>query len=365
MIPVAKPIIGAEEIESVRTVMESGMLAQGKQVKLFEEQFAEFIGVKHAVAVVNGTVALDLALKALGINAGDEVIVPAFTFIATANSVLFQGAKPVFVDVDQRTFTLDIEDVEKKISNKTRAIIPVHLFGQAADMKALSEVVDGKKISIIEDCAQAHGEKFDGRRVGSFDIGSFSFYPTKNMTTGEGGMITTNDETVAKRAKLLRDHGQSEKYLHTEVGYNYRLTDIGAAIGIAQLKKLNGWNDVRRKNAEYLNNGIKAGGIIKPYKANYSEHVYHQYVIRITSECRLSRDQFKQELEKLGIGTGVHYPISVHHQPVYKNLGYGNEKHIVSEIVAKEVLSLPVHPSLSEKELSFIATGVSDIAGGK
>ncbi|HLC69337.1 MAG TPA: DegT/DnrJ/EryC1/StrS family aminotransferase [Candidatus Bilamarchaeaceae archaeon] len=362
MIPIAKPIIESEELENVKSVLSSGQLAQGKWVNDFEQQFANYIGVKYAVALCNGTVALDLALKAIRIKQGDEVIVPAFTFIATANAVLFQGAKPIFADVNEKTFNLDPESVKEKITKKTRTIIPVHLFGQPADMRALMQIADDHKMYVVEDCAQAHGAKYDGRRVGGFGLGTFSFYATKNITTGEGGMVTTNDEQVAKKLKLLRDHGQSEKYLHTELGYNYRMTNIAAAIGIAQLAKLEKWDEKRRKNAEYLNEhlgGVK--GIVTPYVAANTEHVYHQYVIKVEREFGKTREQLKDELAKRGIGSALHYPLAVHQQPLYKNLGYKTNC-TVSERLANKVLSLPVHPGLSTEQLEQIPKTIEEIS---
>lgn len=356
MIPIAKPLIEQDEIENVIAVLKSSQLAQGKWVEQFEKDFAQYVGVEHAIAVVNGTVALDLALKTIDIKAGDEVIVPAFTFIATANAALFQGAKPIFADIDEKTFNIDPESVKEKINNKTKAIIPVHLFGQAADIQAFTELTEDHKIALIEDCAQAHGAKYNGKRVGGFGIGTFSFYGTKNMTTGEGGMITTHDETIAKKLRLLRNHGQSEKYLHAELGYNYRMTNISAAMGICQLKKLDNWNNQRKKNAEYLDSEIKSlDGITIPYVASSNEHVYHQYVIKIDQY----RDQVKDKLATKGVGTAIHYPIPLYKQPVYAKTS--NEKCSISEKVADQVLSLPIHPGVSEEEIKQIANAVKEV----
>lgn len=364
MIPIAKPIVGEEELSNVREVLLSGQLAQGKWVKDFEDQFASKFQIKNAVAVTNGTLALDLALKALNIKPGDEVIVPAFTFIATANAVLYQGAKPVFVDVDPKTFNVDPNEVRKKITPKTKAIIAVHLFGQSADLKSLMEISNEHSVHVVEDSAQAHGTKFNGKYVGGFGIGTFSFYATKNMMTGEGGMITTNDDQLASRMRLLRDHGQSEKYLHTELGYNFRMTNIMGAVGQAQLKKLEGWNQKRAENAAYLNQRLNnLSGISTPYLAEYSNHTYHQYVIKI--EERIGRDAFKDKLAEKGVGSAIHYPIPLHQQPLYKKLGYSEEKYPISESLAKSVLSLPVHPALNNDDLKKIADSVEEILGGQ
>ncbi|VVC03402.1 Aspartate aminotransferase [Candidatus Bilamarchaeum dharawalense] len=355
MIPIAKPLIEQDEIDNVVSVLKSGQLAQGRWVEEFENEFAKYIGVEYAIAVVNGTVALDLALKALNIKAGDEVIVPAFTFIATANTALFQGAKPIFADIDERTFNLDPESVKERITPKTKAIIPVHLFGQAADIQAFVDITEDHRIALVEDCAQAHGARYKGKRAGGFGIGTFSFYGTKNMTTGEGGMITTNNETIAKRLRLLRNHGQSEKYLHTELGYNYRMTNIAAAIGICQLKKLDRWNGERRKNAKYLDGKLKdIRGLTVPYVAPHNEHVYHQYVVKLGKD----RDKIKEELATKGVGTAVHYPIPLNKQPVYSK---EKTECPVSERMATQVLSLPVHPAVTEEQIVQVAKAVEEV----
>ena len=250
MIPIAKPLIEEEEINAVIEVLKSGMLAHGKEVEAFEREFADYLGIKHSIAVANGTTALDVALKSLKIGPGDEVITTPFTFIASSNSILFQGAKPVFADIDPKTFNLDPNDVLEKINKKTRAIVVVHLYGQPADMKAFKEIAEDYNLYLIEDCAQAHGAEFEEQKVGTFgDIATFSFYPTKNMTTGEGGIVLTNDDELARRADLIRNHGQRKKYLHEELGYNLRMTNIAAAIGRVQLRKLDEWNSKRIENA--------------------------------------------------------------------------------------------------------------------
>src|SRR5512137_2080265 len=240
-IPIAKPIIGDEEIKAAADVLKSGMLAQGESVKRFEDEFSGYLGVGNAIAVNNGTVALDLTIKALGLKNGDEVITPAFTFIPTANCALYQGLRPVFADVDPRTFNIDPEDLQKKITPRTRAVIGVHLYGQPFDLSAVSEICQDRGIALVEDCAQAHGAEFQGKRVGSFGTaGCFSFYPTKNMTTGEGGMITTNDDALAARLRLLRSHGDTGKYNHVSLGYNYRMMNLQGALGLVQLQRLEG-----------------------------------------------------------------------------------------------------------------------------
>ncbi len=279
-IPIAKPEIREEEIKRVIEVLKSGMLAQGRMVEEFERAFAGYIGVREAIAVSNGTVALDLALKAIGIKEGDEVIVPAFTFIATANCVLFQHAKPVFADIDERTMNIDADDVLEKITDKTKAIIGVHLYGQPFDVKAISDICEDHRLILIEDAAQAHGAEYDGKGVGGFGIGCFSFYPTKNVTTGEGGMITTDDVELAEKLRLLRNHGDAGKYNHVVLGYNYRMTDFQAAIGIEQLKKIDLLIEKRIENAEYLNKNLR-DDIAKPYVMKNVRHVFNQYVVQV------------------------------------------------------------------------------------
>ena len=363
MIPIAKPLIGDEEINAVIEVLKSGMLASGKEVKEFEKEFAQYLGAKHGVAVVNGTAALDVALKALRIGPGDEVITTPFTFIASANSILFQGAKPVFADIDPKTYNLDPNEVLEKITDKTKAIVVVHLYGQPADMKAFKEIAEDHKLYLIEDCAQAHGAEFEGQKVGTFgDIAAFSFYPTKNMTTGEGGMVVTNDGELAKKVDLIRNHGQAEKYLHVELGYNLRMTNIAAAIGRAQLKKLDGWNKKRIENAKLLSEGIsKIDGLTPPYVDERVKHVFHQYVIKVEEEFPLNRDELMAKLREKGIGSAVHYPSPVHQQPFYQKLGYPKDICPNAIEASKKVLSLPVHPAVSEKDIDYIINTLREL----
>ena len=363
MIPIAKPLIGDEEINAVIKVLKSGMLAHGKEVEAFEKEFAQYLGAKHGVAVVNGTAALDVALKALRIGPGDEVITTPFTFIASANSILFQGAKPVFADIDPKTYNLDPNEVLEKITDKTKAIVVVHLYGQPADMKAFKEIAEDHKLYLIEDCAQAHGAEFEGQKVGTFgDIAAFSFYPTKNMTTGEGGMVVTNNDELAKKADLIRNHGQAEKYLHVELGYNLRMTNIAAAIGRAQLKKLDGWNKKRIENAKLLSEGIsKIDGLTPPYVDERVKHVFHQYVIKVEEEFPLNRDELMAKLREKGIGSAVHYPSPVHQQPFYQKLGYPKDICPNAIEASKKVLSLPAHPAVSEEDIDYIINTLREL----
>ena len=361
MIPVSRPVLGKEEAEAVGKVMESGMIAQGQVVAEFERSFASYCGVKHAVATSNGTTALHAALLAAGIGPGDEVIVPSFTFIATATSVSMCGARPVFADVDDRTFTLDPASAEGLITPKTRAVMGVHLFGQPFDIPALTGICREHNLLLIEDAAQAHGSTFRGRKLGSFGaLACFSFYATKNMTTGEGGMVTTDDPDLADRVRLLINHGQKEKYLHTALGYNYRLTDMGAAMGLVQLGKLDGMNARRAANAKYLDRSFRCPGLVTPHLRPDSTHVYHQYVLKVEKSSKLPRDGLMEALAAQGIGTAVHYPRPVHDQPLYRGQ-QGKDPCPVSSRLASSVLSLPVHPLVSEEDLKRIARAVNEV----
>jgi len=367
MIPVVKPIISDDEIRAVTDVLKSGMLAQGKVVEGFEDAFAKYSDVKNVIAVANGTISLDIALKSLRIKQGDEVIVPPFTFISTANAVLFQGAKPVFADVDEKTFNINPDDLAEKMSDRTKAIIAVHLFGHPFDVKAIQDVCEDHNVYLIEDCAQAHGAEYDGKKVGRFGIaGYFSFYATKNMTTGEGGMITTDNDEIADVCRLLRNHGESQKYYHAILGYNYRMTDIQAAIGVAQLKKLNEFNEMRIRNAEYLNKHIKVSGLELPNRKDGVKHVYHQYAVIIEEGFPLSRDAFLGYLKQKGIGCAIHYPLPIHKQPLYQRLGYTDEKVQcpVATALSSKILSLPVHPALTERDRRYIMETINNLEAG-
>ena len=351
-VSIASPIIEDEEINAVIEVMKSGMIAQGPKVIEFEEKFAEYVGAKYGIATNSGTSALHVSLLAAGIGEGDEVITTPFTFAATGNSVLYTGAKPVFVDIDPETFTIDPTKIEEAITEKTKAIMPVQLYGQAADMDAIVKIAKKHDLIVIEDAAQAHGASYKGDKVGVLgDMACFSFYPTKNMTTSEGGMITTNNKEFAENAKVFRAHGSAVKYHHDVLGYNFRMTDIGAAIGIEQLKKIDSFNDKRIANAAYLNEGLADVECIEtPVVKEDYKHVYHQYTIKIADG---KRDQFLDYLLENGIGTGVYYPIPLYKQVLYTEMGYNQSLPITEEIV-DEVLSLPVHPNLSKEDLDLI-----------
>lgn len=353
-IPIAKPVIGEEEIAAVEEVLRSGMLAQGEAVKCFEDEFARYLGVRNAIAVNNGTVALDLAVRALRLEPGSEIITPAFTFIATANCALYQGLRPVFADVDERTFNIDPDDLQERITSRTRAVIGVHLYGQPFQLSAVQEICKDRNIALVEDCAQAHGAEWKGKKVGSFGTGCFSFYPTKNMTTGEGGMITTDDDALAARLRLMRSHGDSGKYNHISLGYNYRMMNLQGALGLVQLRRLEEFTAKRIANARFLDENIAVKGISTPLRAEEVRHVYHQYVVRVEESFPASREKLMEYLQVRGVGSAVHYPKVVYQQPFYRDLGYTDVKCPVAEDVSRRVLSLPVHPSLSPDDLQYI-----------
>ena len=357
-VPIAKPIIGEEEIENVVEVLKSGMIAQGPKVMEFEEKFANWIGAKYGIATNSGTSALHVALLACGIGEGDEVITTPFTFIASGNAIVYTGATPVFADIDLDTYTIDPDKIEDLITDKTKAILPVQLYGQAADMDKIREIAEKHDLKIIEDAAQAHGAEYNGEKVGTFgDMACFSFYPTKNMTTSEGGMITTNDEELAKKAQMFIAHGASERYHHDEIGYNFRMTDIAAAIGLAQLNVIDEFNNKRISNANYLNEQLKdVEGIVTPKSPDNYKHVYHQYTILVEKG---NRDDWVEFLTNKGIGTGIHYPIPLYNQPIYKKLGIEGDCPL-AEKAADNVISLPVHPSLTKEDLDLVVDAVKE-----
>ena len=355
MIPIARPQMGEEEKARVWEAMAAGSLAQGPRVRELEEQFAAFIGAGHAVATSSGTTALHLALLGYGIGAGDEVITVPFTFIASANSVLYTGARPVFVDIGERDFCIDPELIEAAITERTKAIMPVSLYGQPADMEAIAEIAERHGLAVVEDACQAHGAAIGDRRSGTWGAGTFSFYPTKNMTTGEGGMLTTDDGELAERVRLLREHGMKVRYHHDVVGYNFRMTDIAASIGLAQLPKLPANNDRRRAIAARYDAELL--GVITPQVRPGVTHVYHQYTL-----CVNERDAFAEALKARGVGSAIYYPIPVHRQKPFLALGYGKESLPVTDRLTTEVLSIPVHPSLSDDEVSAVAEAVNATA---
>jgi perosamine synthetase len=354
MINIAKPLIGDEEKQAVLEVLNSGILAQGPRVKAFEEAFAEMCGVKFAIATTSGTTALHTSLLAHGIGPGDEVITSPFTFIASANSILYVGAKPIFVDIDPFTYNIDPGLIEAALTSKTKAILPVHLFGLCCDMDPIMDIASRHGLIVLEDACQSHGANYKGRKAGSFGTGTFSLYPTKNITSAEGGMITTNDETLAENCRVIRQHGMRRRYYHDELGFNFRMTDIHAAIGLAQLRKLEQFNRKRQENAAFLSAHLR--GVITPTVPEGSIHVYHQYTIRVQHG---ERDGLLNYLTENSIGTGIYYPVPIHKQTYYlKELGY-NQSLAEAEKASLEVLSLPIHPGLSSIDLETIVEKVN------
>jgi perosamine synthetase len=355
VIPIARPQLGEQERDAVWEVLDSGLLAQGARVHELEERFAAMVGVRHAVAVSSGTAALHLTLLGLGIGPGDEVITVPFTFIASANSIVYTGARPVFVDVNDDDFCIDPNQIVAAITSRTRALMPVSLFGQPADLPELASIATRHGLALVEDAAQSHAAAIGERRSGSWGAGCFSFYPTKNMTTGEGGMLTTDDAALADRVRLLREHGTRQRYHHESLGYNFRMTDIHAAIGVAQLAKLPALTARRRQIAARYDAELR--GVTIPRVRPGVTHVYHQYTLRVPQ-----RDDFAARLAERGVGTGIYYPIPVHRQPVFAKLGYADERHPASERLAAEVLSIPVHPGLTDGEISAVIAAVNGVA---
>jgi dTDP-4-amino-4,6-dideoxygalactose transaminase len=354
MIPPAKPLIGDEERAAVDRVLASGMLAQGPEVAAFETEFSALVDGFHSIAVNSGTSALHLSMLALGLGPGDEVVVPSFSFAATANAVQLAGATAVFADIETDYFALDPVAVEAAISPRTKAIMPVHLYGHPADMVAFAALAERRGLLLLEDAAQAHAAAIGGKPVGTWsDAASFSFYPTKNMTAGEGGIVTTASDEVARQLRLLRNQGMEKRYANEIFGFNNRMTDIHAAIGRVQLTKLAGWTAQRQQNAAFLSENLE--GVITPPTAPGAVHVYHQYTIRVVDH---DRDRFAEELAARGVGTGVYYPTPIHRLP-----SFGLDLDLPgTELAARQVLSLPVYPSLTEAELETIVTAVNEVA---
>jgi perosamine synthetase len=350
MISVAKPLVGDEERAAVDRVLASGFLTQGPEVAAFEEEFSRLVGGRHCIAVSSGTSALHLGLLAAGIGPGDEVIVPSFTYAATANSVVLAGATPVFADIEPDFFCLDPDAVEASITPRTAAIMPVHLYGHPAAMERIRAIAERYGLAIMEDAAQAHGASLHAMPVGAFGlVAAFSFYPTKNMTTGEGGMVVTPDDQVKRKVRLLRNHGMERRYENEVVGFNARMTDISAAIGRVQLKKLAAWTKIRQRNAALMDKCLK--GVVVPPVAAGAVHVYHQYTIRTEN-----RDGVQKRLADANVGSAVYYPIPIHRLP-----SFGVSLNLTeTDRAALDVLSLPVHPGLTEDEVHRVIEAVNE-----
>jgi len=349
-----RPSIGYLERSAVNKVLRTGNLAQGKTVASFEAEFSKFVAGSASVAVNSGTSALHLGMLALGVGPGDEVIVPTFTFAATANAAAITGAKPVFVDIEDKYFSIDPDRVEAAITKKTKAIVAVHLYGHPAEMAKLSEICKKHGLFLVEDAAQAHLAEYDGKPVGSIgDVGAFSFYPTKNMTTGEGGMATTRNKETERQLRLLRNQGMEVRYQNEIPGFNNRMTEVAAAIGLVQLKKIEGWTKKRQENAAFLDANLK--GVIVPPVSPRAKHVYHQYTIRVIDQ---NREKFAAELKRLGVDSDVYYPAPVHTLPAY-GLDLDTP---VADAVSKSCLSIPVHQKLTKSSLQRIVEAVNKVA---
>ncbi|MGZ9160848.1 MAG: DegT/DnrJ/EryC1/StrS family aminotransferase [Candidatus Limnocylindrales bacterium] len=358
MIPVARPDIDDAEIAAVTEVLRSGMLAGGRRVAELEDRWAQFIGVPHAIAVSNGTVALMCIFAGMGLGPGDEVITVGHTFNATVSSILYTGATPVFVDIDPETYDISPDAVAAAVTPRTKAICPVHLFGLPADMDALTEIADRNGLAIVEDACQAHGAEFRGRKVGSFGHGAFSLYGTKNMTTGEGGLITTADDALAAWIRLYRNQGMAERYHHDILGYNFRLTDIAAAIGLCQFDKLPRNTARRRAIAARYDEAFADLPVVVPSTPSDRTHVYHQYTLDVGP----NRDGIVADLAAAGVSTGIFYPIPVHRQKYV--LALGIDVHLpVTERAAERSLSLPMFPGLTEDEQTTVIDAVRTVVG--
>ncbi len=342
---------------AIRHVFDSGQFVLGDEVAAFEEEFAAYCGGRYGVAVSSGTSALHLALLAVGVGPGDEVITVPFTFVATAAAIRYTGARPVFVDINPRSYTMDPSQLERAIGSRTRAILPVHLYGQPADMDSILDIARRHGLFVIEDAAQAHGAEYKGQRVGSTgDLGCFSFYPAKNLGAyGEGGMVVTNNPEYARTMCMLRDWGQERKYEHVLRGYNYRLQEIQGAVLRVKLRHLGVWTEARRARAAAYDKLLANSGVQTPAEMPYGRHVYHIYAVRAAQ-----RDLLRRELHRQDIQTGLHYPIPVHLQKAHSDLGYRQGDFPCSERAAREVLSLPMYPELSEADVEMVSAALRE-----
>lgn len=355
-IPIARPYVGPEERQAVIDVLTGGQLSQGPKVEEFERAFAAYQGAKHGVATNNGTTALTAAMMAHGIGPGDEVIVPSFSFFATASCVLSVGATPVFADIDATSFCLSPSAAEAAITSRTKAIMPVHLYGQPADMARFEALCGRRGLLLLEDAAQAHGAAIGERRVGTWGTASFSFYPTKNMTTTEGGMVLTNDDQIARKLRMIRNQGMGTQYHHEVVGYNFRMTDLAAAIGCVQLKRLPQWTEARIANASYYSSHLEH--VATPALVPHTTHVFHQYTVRVPSG--VDRDAAVKKLNERGVGARVYYARPIHQQPVFAARDrYQGLALPETERASREVISLPVHPAVTEEERAYVVQEVS------
>jgi len=362
MIPINMPQIDEKEIEMVIEVLKSGVLTahlgNGPMVKRFESEFARFVEAKHAVAVNNGTAALHLALLATGTKSGDEVILPSFTFTGTAEAVALIGAKPVFADIVPQSYNINPEKIEEAITEKTRAIMAVDLYGLPANMKTINEIARKRDLIVVEDAAQAHGAMYKGKPPGHFaDVACWSFYASKNMTTGEGGMVTTNNDETAEKLRCIRSHGEKEAYKSSMIGHNYRMPEIEAAIGCAQLVKLPGFLEKRRRNTEVLTKNLsEMDGLQLPSEPQDHKHSWYLFTVRLRNTDATVRNKLVDKLQKRGVGATVYYRTPIHLMPYYHQFG---KLHLPeTEKAAQQVFSLPAHPGVTLREINYIASSV-------
>jgi len=359
LIPINLPKIGEEEVEAVVKVLRSGLLTQalgaGPMVTQFEKKFAEFAGVKHAIAVNTGTAALHSAVVAAGVKHGDEVILPSFTFVATAEAVVMAGGKPVFADIDPETYNISSTEIKKALTKKTKAIVPVDLYGLPADIKPIREIAAEHDLAVIEDAAQAHGATYAGKPVGVFaNIACWSLYASKNMTTGEGGVITTGNDEMAEKMRLMRTHGEKAKYASLMLGCNYRMSEIQAAIGLVQLEKLLAFVAKRRENARRLTRMLaKTEKLQLPHEPKGRQHSWYLYTVRLKNATENERNKIVEKLRRKDIGAEVYYVNPVHLMPYYRD-SFGRRKLPETEKAAKQVFSLPIHPGVTEKQVAYI-----------
>ena len=364
MINIAAPVIDSEERRAVDEVIESGMLAQGPKVAELEESWAKYCGTKHALAVNSGTAAIHCALYAAGVKEGDEVITTPYSFIATINPILMLGARPVLVDIDEETFNIDVSKIEAAITEKTKAIVPVDLYGQPCDWAELQEIAKKHNLKIVEDACQAIGAEYKGIKTGALgDFGCFSLDATKNIMCGEGGVVTTNSDEAAVAIRSFRQHGMVAPYEYANLGYNYRMSDLHGAIAVEQLKKVEEFTKKRQENARKLND-VLAGvaGIKIPTISENRSHVYHQYTILLDKD--IQRDQFIASLRDKGVGAGIYYPKPLHAYPHIAKLGYKVGDFPVAEDLAARVVSLPVHPKVTDEDIEIIAAAVKESVNG-
>lgn len=360
LIRINQPLIGREEIDAATEVLKSGILTEksgmGPRVMDFEKEYARYVGAKHAVALSSGTAALHVSLLVAGVKQGDEVVVPSFTFHSTAEVVLLCGAQPVFADIDPETYTVTTDTIESAITRNTKAIIPVHLYGLPADLDPLKELARERGLTLIEDAAQAHGAEYDGSKIGSIgDLTCFSFYAGKNMTTGEGGMVTTNDDDYSDKLRMVRTHGEQRPYWPTTVGNNYRMNEILAAIGLAQLRKLPSFLEHRRKNAEFLNERCRMlGKVIPPKEPKGRKHAWYVYTLRLRGANAGKRNKVIEKMRSKNIEATVYYESPLHMLPLYRDLSTTRRPLPETEKACRQVFSLPIHPKLDEDELEYI-----------